>query len=157
MYQELTLIGNVGGDPVMRYTQSGTPVATISVATNRRWTDKDGQRQEETTWFRVTAWNKLAETAHEYLRKGSKVLIVGTVAAEPWVDRQNNARASLEVRADTIRFLDSKEEGKVQHRPLRPVPAAESSIRNDPAKVLTGQVTDVVKVPAGSPEAEIPF
>ena len=120
MYQELTIVGNVGGDPVMRYTQGGTPVTTLSVATNRRWTGQDGEKQEETTWFRVTAWNKLAETAHEYLRKGSKVLIVGTVSASPWVDRDNNARASLEVRADTIRFLDSREEGQVTHRAPRP-------------------------------------
>ena len=122
MYQELTIVGNVGGDPVMRYTQAGTSVTTLSVATNRRWKGQDGSRQEETTWFRVTAWNQLAETVHEYLRKGSRVLIVGTVKAEPWVDREGNARASLEVRADTIRFLDSKEEGKVQHRPPKPVP-----------------------------------
>ena len=154
MYQELTIVGNVGGDPVMRYTQSGTAVITISVATNRRWKSADGQPQEETTWFRVTAWNKLAETAHEYLHKGSKVLIVGTVSASPWVDRDNNARASLEVRADTIRFLDSKEEGQVSHRAPRPVPAAETAIRNDVVKALTGQ--EPQPVIAGANE-EIPF
>ena len=156
MYQELTIVGNVGGDPVMRYTASGVPVTTISVATNRRWKSQDGQRQEETTWFRITAWNQLAETVHEYVRKGSKVLVVGSVRAEPWVDRAGNARTSLEVRADTIRFLDSKEEGRVQHRAPRPVPAAETAIRNDAVKALTGQEPEPVKVPADVDE-EIPF
>ena len=77
MYQQITLIGNLGRDPEMRYTPTGLPVTSFTMAVSRNWVGQDGQRQEKTIWFRVTAWRKLAETASQYLRKGSKVLVVG--------------------------------------------------------------------------------
>jgi single-strand DNA-binding protein len=111
MYQQITLIGNLGGDPEMRYTPSGVPVTSFSMAVTRNWTGQDGQRQEKTIWFRITAWRKLAETASQYLTKGSKVLVVGTLE-EPraYTDRDGNLRAALEVTADTIRFLSTRGE-----------------------------------------------
>ncbi len=112
MYQQITLIGNLGRDPEMRYTPSGLPVTTFSVAVTRNWTNQEGERQEKTIWFRVTAWRKLAETASQYLTKGSKVLVVGQVE-EPttFTDREGKTRASLEVTADNIRFLSTRGEG----------------------------------------------
>ncbi len=71
MYQQLTLIGNLGNDPEMRYTPSGVAVTSFSLAVSRSWTGKDGQRQEKTIWFRVSAWDKLAETASQYLDQGA--------------------------------------------------------------------------------------
>lgn len=111
MYQQITLIGNLGRDPEMRYTPSGQPVTNFSVAVTRAWVGQDGQRQEKTVWFRVTAWRKLAEQASQYLTKGSKVLIVGEVE-EPnaYIDKEGKARASLEVTANVIRFLTPKGE-----------------------------------------------
>lgn len=111
MYQQITIVGNVGQSPEMRYTPSGQAVTSFSVAVNKSWI-KDGERQEQTVWFRVTCWRKLAETVSEYVKKGSKVLVVGEIEeARAWTDKEGNSRASLEVTANTVRFLDSKPQG----------------------------------------------
>ena len=113
MWQQITLAGNLGGDPEMRYTQDGTPVTSFSVATNRRWSAQDGTTQERTVWFRISAWRRLAETCNEYLTKGQRVLVVGEVE-EPgtWTDQEGNARASLEVQARVVRFLSTRAEAE---------------------------------------------
>ena len=113
MWQQITLAGNLGGDPEMRYTQDGTPVTSFSVATNRRWSAQDGTTQEKTVWFRISAWRRLAETCNEYLTKGQRVLVVGEVE-EPgtWTDQEGNARASLEVQARVVRFLNTRAEAQ---------------------------------------------
>jgi single-strand DNA-binding protein len=112
MYQQLTLIGNLGNDPEMRYTPSGVAVTSFSLAVSRSWTGKDGQRQEKTIWFRVNAWDKLAETASQYLTKGRQVFVVGELE-EPrtFTDRDGNTRVSLDVRALTIKFLGRAADG----------------------------------------------
>lgn len=122
MYQQITLVGNVGQDPEMRYTPSGQAVTSFSVAVNKSWVNADGQRQEKTLWFKVTCWRKLAETVSEYVKKGSKVLVVGEVEeARPWTDRDGNQRASLEVTANTVRFLDSKPQGSTEAQEQAPI------------------------------------
>lgn len=116
MYQQITLIGNLGRDPEMRYTTTGVPVTSFTVAVNRRWTGQDGQQQDKTTWFRVTAWRKLAEITSQYLTKGSKVLVIGTVEEpQAYIDREGQPRASLEVTAQDIRFLSTRGEGMESH------------------------------------------
>ena len=113
MYQQITLIGNLGNDAEMRYTPSGVPVATFSLAVTRKWTSQDGQRQEKTIWFRVTAWRKLAEFSSQYLTKGRQVLVVGELEeARAWLDsRSGEPRAGLEVTANTIQFVGNKADG----------------------------------------------
>ncbi len=113
MYQQITLVGNLGQDPQMRYTPSGVAVTSFSVAVNRSWTGQDGQRQDKTTWFRISAWRRLAETCSQYLTKGQRVLVVGEVE-EPntWTDREGNTRASLDVTAQTVRFLNTRAENE---------------------------------------------
>ncbi len=114
MYQQITLVGNLGKDPEMRYTTSQIPVTTFSLAVTRNWTNHEGERQEKTIWFRVVAWRKLAETASQYLTKGSKVLVVGQVEEpQTFTDREGKVRASLEVTADVIRFLNTRSDGVV--------------------------------------------
>ncbi len=109
MYQQITLVGNLGTDPEMRYTPSGVPVASFSLAVNKSWVGQDGQRQDKTVWFRVTAWRKLAETVSQYLTKGRQVMVVGEIEeARGYLDREGNARASLEVTAQTVRFLGQR-------------------------------------------------
>jgi single-strand DNA-binding protein len=109
MYQQITLVGNLGSDPEMRYTPSGVPVASFSLAVNKTWTGQDGQRQDKTTWFRVTTWRKTAEIVSQYLNKGSKVLVVGELEeARTWTDRDGNQRASLEFTAQTVKFLSGR-------------------------------------------------
>lgn len=117
MFQQTTIIGHLGGDPEMRFTTSGVPVASFSVATKKAWTSSDGQRQEKTVWFRVSAWQKQAEIASQYLRKGSKVHIIGELE-EPRVfqDRSGDWRSSLEMRLLSFTFLDSKSDGQAQQQ-----------------------------------------
>jgi single-strand DNA-binding protein len=109
MYQQITLVGRLGNDPEMRYTPSGVPVTSFSLAVDRRWTDAEGQTQEKTTWFRITAWRRQAEILSQYLEKGRPVLIIGEIEeARPWTDRDGNLRASLEVTARDFRFLGGR-------------------------------------------------
>lgn len=110
MFQQLTIAGHVGGEPVMRFLPNGAPVTTFSVAVNKRFTDARGQQVERTTWFRVSAWGKLAEICGEHIHKGERVLVVGEVDAYSFKDnRTGDPRASLEVRADTVRFMGGGE------------------------------------------------
>ncbi len=109
MFQQVILIGHLGSDPEMRYTSSGVPVTSFSLAVNRRWTNQEGQPQEKTTWFRISIWRRLAEVASQYLTKGSKIMITGEVeAARPWTDRDGNLQASIEVTANQFQFLDNR-------------------------------------------------
>jgi single-strand DNA-binding protein len=109
MYQQITLIGHLGDNPEMRYTPSGIPVTNFRLAVNKRSTSADGQLQEKTTWFQITLWRKQAELANQYLKKGGRVMVIGEVSdARPWTDRDGNARASIDVTAYEIRFLDSR-------------------------------------------------
>lgn len=111
-YQQWMAIGNLGNDPEQRFTPGGVAVASFSLAVNRTWTNQDGQRQDKTTWFRVTCWKKQAEIVNQYLKKGAKVMVIGEIEeARPWTDKDGNQRASLEVTAQTIKFLDGRGEG----------------------------------------------
>ena len=82
MYQKVIVVGNIGRDAEMRYTPTGVPVTSFSVAVNRRWNSASGEQQEKTTWFRVTCWRKLAETAGQYVKKGQRILVEGEVEAQ---------------------------------------------------------------------------
>lgn len=113
MYAKVICVGRLGKDPEMRYTPSGVPVTSFNIATNRRWTNANGEQQEKTTWFRVTCWRKLAELTAQYCQKGKLVLVEGDVDASAWTDREGNARASLEVTATTVKFLSGREGGEV--------------------------------------------
>jgi single-strand DNA-binding protein len=109
MWQQLILVGNLGRDPELRYTPTGTAVCDFSVAVNRQWKDRESDEQhKETTWFRVTAWRELAETCAQYLSKGRQVMVVGRVDASPWIGNDGQPRATLEVRAHTVRFLGGR-------------------------------------------------
>jgi single-strand DNA-binding protein len=118
-FHTVILIGNLGRDPEMRYTPSGQPVTSFSVASNRSYTGSDGQKVDETIWFRVTAWGKQAETCNQYLRKGSKVLVEGRLVPDKnggpriWTKQDGTSGASFEVTASTVRFLSTRGEGGV--------------------------------------------
>jgi single-strand DNA-binding protein len=113
MYQQITLIGRLGQDPEMRYTPSGVPVTNFSLAVSRSWTGEDGQRQEKTVWFRVAAWQRLAETSNQYLAKGQRALVVGEME-EPsiWTDQNGKTQASLQIRARTALSLATRAEAE---------------------------------------------
>lgn len=110
MYQSVTIIGHLGRDPEMRYTSSGVAVTSFSVATSRKWTDAAGAAQEKTTWFRVSAWRKLAETCNQYLHKGQLVMVEGEIDASAYTPKDGGEpRASLELTARTVKFLSRGE------------------------------------------------
>lgn len=124
MYQKTIIVGNLGRDPEMRYTPSGTAVTTFSVAVNRRWTSRNGEQQEKTTWFRVTAWEKLAELCNQYLSKGRLVLVEGDVSASAWMSQEGEARSTLELQARAVRFLGGPgQSGEYEGSTLREGPA----------------------------------
>jgi len=120
MYHKVIIVGNLGRDPEMRYTADGTPVTDFSVATNRKWTNADGSQGEETVWFRVSAWRKLAETCNQYLSKGRQVLVEGRLTPDRetggprvWTGSDGQSRASYELTAINVKFLGGRGEGPV--------------------------------------------
>jgi single-strand DNA-binding protein len=110
---KVTLIGNLGRDPETRYTPNGTMNVQFSMATNRRWRDQSGQDQERTTWFRITAWGKLAETLDSFtqqgiLTKGKQVYVEGRIEAREYTDQNGQVRTSLDVTANELQLLGGR-------------------------------------------------
>lgn len=105
------LIGRLGQDPEVRYTQSNTAVATLSIATSERFKDGNGEYQERTEWHRVVAWGRLAEICQQYLNKGSLVYIEGPLQTRQWEDKQGQKRYTTEIKALQMTMLDSKGSG----------------------------------------------
>lgn len=108
---KVMLIGNLGKDPEMKYTPSGVPVTSFSVAVSRQWRTPEGENRDETEWFRIVAWQKLAETCNQYLRKGSKVYIEGRLQTREWQDQQGQKRYTTEVVANEMVMLDRAQDG----------------------------------------------
>ena len=103
------IIGNLGSDPETRYTAGGKAVTNISVATSKTWKDKQsGQQQEKTEWHKIVFFDRLAEIAGEYLRKGSKVYIEGEITTNKWQDKEGNDRYTTEIQANQMQMLDSR-------------------------------------------------
>jgi len=104
------IIGRLGRDPEMRYTPSGKPVTTFSVAINRTWNTADGERRTDTEWFNVVAWGTLAEICKEYLAKGRRVYIEGRLQTRHWDDPEGNKHTSTEIVANEMIILDERRE-----------------------------------------------
>ena len=106
---KVILIGHIGADPDLRYMPSGNAATTLSVATNESWKDKQtGERQERTEWHRVVCFNRLGEIAGEYVKKGSKIYIEGSLRTRKWQDQQGTDRYTTEIVASDIQMLDAK-------------------------------------------------
>ena len=108
---KVILVGNIGRDPELKYTQSQTAVCNLSVATNEVWNDKNGERQEKTEWHRIVVWGKQAENVSKYLRKGSQVYIEGSLSTRSWDDKTGQKRYTTEIRATAVQFLDHRGDG----------------------------------------------
>lgn len=110
MFQQIILIGHLGSSPESRFTASGTMVTAFRMATSQQWTNASGERQEKVVWWRISIWGeKQGEPVAKYLHKGSKVMVIGEV--EPptvYVNKAGEHAANLEVKAQTVRFLDSR-------------------------------------------------
>ena len=114
------LIGRLGRDPEVRYTNQGSQVTNFSIATDEAWTDRNGERQKRTEWHRVVTWGKLAEICGQYLKKGSQVFIEGRIQTREWEDREGNKKYTTEVVAREMKMLDSKGavDSRVEEPPL---------------------------------------
>lgn len=129
MLNKIMIIGNLGSDPELRYTQSGTPVASFRVATTEKWKDKGGQMQEQTEWHSCNAWSKLAEICGNYLKKGSKVYIEGSVHTRKWQDQEGKDRYSTEVKVREMKMLDGKKDSQQSGGEWsQPAPGGDDSI-----------------------------
>ena len=103
---KIMLIGNVGSDPEMRYTPNGKAVTSFRMATNYRYSGPDGERKEETEWFRVNVWGKQAESCNQFLSKGKRVYVEGRLHSRSWEGQDGQMRTSLEVSANRVIFLE---------------------------------------------------
>jgi len=110
---KVMIIGYLGRDPEMRYTSSGKPVTTFSVATTRSWSSASGERHEETEWFTVVAWGNLAEICKQHLSKGSQVYIEGRLQSRRWEDTEGKKHAAVEIVAGEMIQLGEKRESAV--------------------------------------------
>lgn len=144
MYQRLVLVGRLGRVPELRYFPDGTPVAKFSVAVNRRYTSREGERVTETTWFQVMAWGRLAEVCCANLGKGDLVMVAGRLRADPktggprvYTRRDGTVGASFDVVAEDVRFLSMKEA------------VAKAAVEHDVDQDVEHDVVDV--------EEELPF
>ncbi len=110
---KVILVGNLGNDPEVRYSQGGAAITNVSVATSETWKDKQtGQPQERTEWHRVVFFNRLAEIAAEYLRKGAKVYVEGSIRTRKWQDKDGQDRYTTEIVANEMQMLDSRNAGQ---------------------------------------------
>jgi single-strand DNA-binding protein len=112
MLNKVQIIGRLGRDPELRYSQSGSPVCTLSVATDEGYTDRDGKKVDRTEWHRVVLYSKAAENCNQFLKKGSLVYVEGSLQTRKWQDQQGQDRFSTEIKAQRVQFLDKKDGGK---------------------------------------------
>ena len=111
MLNKAMVIGHLGADPEMRYTANGNAVTTFNVATSRQFSGPDGERREETEWFRVVTWNRLAETCSQYLTKGRLVYVEGRMQTRSWDGQDGQKRYTTELIAQEVKFLGGREGG----------------------------------------------
>ena len=139
-----TLIGNLGADPEIRSTGAGTRVATLSVATSRRWTSKTGEQQEKTEWHRVVCWDRLAEICERYLKKGDRIYAEGRIEYRQWEGQDGQTRYTTEIRAMELIMLggsgdrDSGRQENYGRQPEAPPESSEPDISSFSSDALAG-------------------
>jgi single-strand DNA-binding protein len=129
---KVMLIGNVGNDPEMRYTPAGTPVTSFNMATNRIFTTQEGERKQETDWFTVVAWNKLAEQCNRFLNKGRLVYVEGRLHNRSWDGPDGQKRYRTDVIANTVKFLDRQNVGLTPDGKPEEMEPEEAGLENMP-------------------------
>lgn len=122
---KVMIIGRCGRDPELRYTQSGSAIANLTIATDESYRDKDGNKVEQTEWHRVVLFQKTAETCGKYLKKGSQVYVEGRLTTRKYTDQNGVEKFTTEIRADRVQFLDSRRDnaGQGEQQSSRPTPA----------------------------------
>lgn len=159
-FNKITVVGNLGRDPELRYTPQGAAVCSFSMATNEKRKDKSGEMQDVTTWFKITLWRNQAENAAKYLTKGSPVYIEGRLRIEEWTDRDGNNRYTLDVQATDMQFIGSRSDsvgagGEFSGGPHDDEPAFTGGGSSAPA--ASGTSAGAATVPAPDTDDDIPF
>lgn len=144
---KVILIGNLGRDPELRYTQSGSAVANFTVATTERFQNRSGEREERTEWHRIVAWGRTAELCAQYLSKGRTAYFEGSLRTRDWEDREGQKRRTTEIHVQTVQFLGSPRDG---------APRGEGR-RDDTAGGPPSQGGGPPSQGAGPPDDDIPF
>jgi single-strand DNA-binding protein len=129
---KVMIIGNLGGEPEMRFTPGGSPVTSFTVATNRVFNTPDGERKEETEWFSVVAWSKLAETCNQFLTKGMKVYVEGRLHTRSWESQDGQKHYRTEVIANQVLMLDKKPSPAVTEEKIEDVGGGEIEPKDIP-------------------------
>ena len=159
MLNKVTLIGRLGADPEVRYMPAGGAVTNITLATNRRWKDKQtGERREQTEWHRVVFFNRIAEVAGEYLRKGSQVYVEGRLQTRKWQGQDGQDRYTTEIVANEMHMLDTRSGGTANFNESQTNYSAPSSAPPQPA--ATGEQSKATQPPPAAYEDfddDIPF
>lgn len=114
MLNKVMIIGRLGRDPELRYSQDGKPVCTMSAATDESYTDRNGQRVDRAEWHRIVVYGKTAENCAHYLAKGSLVFVEGSLQTRKWQDQQGQARFTTEIKAQRVQFLDRKSDASAR-------------------------------------------
>lgn len=124
---KVMIIGNLGTDPEMRFTPNGNPVTSFRIATSRNFTAPDGERRQETEWFDVVAWNRLAETCNQFLAKGRRAYVEGRLRTRTWQGQDGQRHSRIEIVANKVIFLD--------RQPIAPLPEEEAGEQVSPEEV----------------------
>ena len=151
---KVQMTGRLGADPEMRYTPQGHAVTTFRAASNRSWRTAQGETHEDTEWFRVVAWNKLAEICHQWLAKGSRVYVEGRLQTRQWQDQEGQTRSQTEIIAIDIIALDSRRDGA-------PTPVDDTPTHTPVAQAAApAKATKVTRLPPSKDafkEEDLPF
>lgn len=156
-FNKIIIVGNLGKDPELRYTPQGNAVCSFTMATNERRKSASGEMQDQTTWFRVTLWDKKAETASKYLQKGQQVYIEGKLRIEEWTDRDGKVRQSLEVTATDMHFIGSRgDEGGGRDYSTSEAPRSDYQDTRTTSRTTTRDEVDDFEA-GGATDEDIPF
>ncbi|QDK82879.1 single-stranded DNA-binding protein [Spirosoma sp. KCTC 42546] len=162
---KMTIIGNLGADPEVRYLDGGAVVATFNVATTEKYTTRNGEKVEQTEWFRIELWNEQAKVAEKYLKKGNSVYVEGRLRTELWTDKEGKERTSLRVRANTMQLLGSPNSSQGQDEPQYEAPRQQAApaqpvsapTRQQPAAPQAAQPQRQQAAPARREPEPVPF
>ena len=159
---KVQMTGRLGADPEMRYTPQGHAVTTFRAASNRSWRTAEGETHEDTEWFRVVAWNKLAEICNQWLSKGSRVYVEGRMQTRQWQDQEGQKRYQTEIIAIDIIILDSRRDGPPAPANDAPTPrdAAHAAARPTATSPKAAKPAKVASLPRGKDafeEEDLPF
>jgi single-strand DNA-binding protein len=152
---KVILVGNLGADPEIRALESGQKVARLSLATNRSYNNRDGQRVDETEWHRVEVWGRLAEIAEKYLNKGRTIYIEGRIRTRKWTDQNNIEKYTTEIVGETLTMLGNREDSRPANQPQsnQPLQATPPTSQPAPAQPVAAPATPT----ATAEEGDLPF